>query len=316
MIDRNYNRVDAIIEIATLYYIDGKKQQEIADIFSTTRSNIAKILKQAVAQGIVKIQIVNPSSNIVNLSRRMVEKFPIKKAIIAPTGIDYKETLSSVGYAAAKYLQQNLKDELNIGIGWGTTLYQMVDQFIDSSVKNGSVVQMHGGMGARDLVVDGYELASSLARKMHTPAYYISAPLIVQSKEAKEILMNDKSISGALKLGRSVDIAFMGIGTTEPELNALLRAGLIDKNTANFLINQGAVGMICGQFFDIAGNLIDNEINDCIIGIKASELKSLKNVIGLACGEKKVEALLGAINGGFLDVVITDEQVAKKLLEK
>ncbi|NCU27970.1 sugar-binding transcriptional regulator, partial [Candidatus Nomurabacteria bacterium] len=144
--------------------------------------------------------------------------------------------------------------------------------------------------------------------------HYIQAPLIVRSKEVKEILIKETNISKAIELCRNVDIAFLGIGTTDPDLNALLRAGFIDEKEAKKLRSQGAVGMICGQFYTIDGDLLDTDINERVIGLKATELQYIDTVIGLACGEKKTEAIFGALKGKYLNAIITDEIVAKKLL--
>lgn len=315
MIDKYYNRTDVLIEIATLYYIEGKTQQRIAEVFSTTRSNVAKLLKQALDLGIVEIKIANPATSMVHLASNLIEKFSLKKAIVVPSEMNYQETLVSVGKAAAGFLAKCLNTKITIGISWGTTIYQMVDQFPESTLTSAAVVQLHGGVGSRNVVVDGYEVSSALSRKLHCDAYYIQAPLIVHSKEAKEILVKDKNIARGLEMSKDVDIAFLGIGTTDPELNALLRAGFIDQEEAQSLRAQGAVGMVCGQFYDLEGNLLDAEVNERVIGIPAKDLGSIDTVVGLACGIKKAEAIYGALKGNYLNAIITDESVAKRLLE-
>ena len=45
-------------------------------------------------------------------------------------------------------------------------------------------------------------------------------------------------------------------------------------------------------------------------------MKKLDNVIGVAGGESKENAILAVLQGGYLDVLITDEDTAAHLLDK
>ena len=58
-------------------------------------------------------------------------------------------------------------------------------------------------------------------------------------------------------------------------------------------------------------------IHDRRIGIDLSDLKYIPKVVGVAGGLHKVPAILGALRGGFLDVLVTNaEQLAAvRLLE-
>ena len=44
-------------------------------------------------------------------------------------------------------------------------------------------------------------------------------------------------------------------------------------------------------------------------------LKRVKVVVGVAGGKEKTEAILGALRGEYIDVIITNEGVARKLIE-
>jgi lsr operon transcriptional repressor len=75
------------------------------------------------------------------------------------------------------------------------------------------------------------------------------------------------------------------------------------------------VGDILGQFFDADGNVVDLPIHDRRIGIELSDLARIPKVVGVAGGLRKAEAILGALHGGFLNVLVTNELVALRLLE-
>ena len=78
---------------------------------------------------------------------------------------------------------------------------------------------------------------------------------------------------------------------------------------------SGAQGDILLHFFDQDGKQIESQINDRLVGISIKELKELNNVVGVAAGESKVEAIRAALKGGYLDIIITDEATAAGILE-
>jgi hypothetical protein len=61
------------------------------------------------------------------------------------------------------------------------------------------------------------------------------------------------------------------------------------------------VGDILGQFFDASGDVVDLPIHDRRIGIELADLRRIPKVVGVAGGEHKAEAILGALHGGFAD---------------
>jgi lsr operon transcriptional repressor len=91
--------------------------------------------------------------------------------------------------------------------------------------------------------------------------------------------------------------------------------GYLNADDARGLRERGVVGDILGQFFDADGNVVELPIHDRRIGIDLSDLVHIRKVVGVAGGLHKAEAILGALHGGFLDVLVTNELVAIRLLE-
>jgi len=52
------------------------------------------------------------------------------------------------------------------------------------------------------------------------------------------------------------------------------------------------------------------------IGLSLDQLRGMPNVVAVAGGREKAEAVLGAIRGGYLKVLVTDETTAEELLAK
>jgi DNA-binding transcriptional regulator LsrR (DeoR family) len=51
-----------------------------------------------------------------------------------------------------------------------------------------------------------------------------------------------------------------------------------------------------------------------VIGIEATDLRAVDRVIGIAGGKKKLSAILAALRGDWLDVLITDRRTAEGLI--
>ena len=52
-----------------------------------------------------------------------------------------------------------------------------------------------------------------------------------------------------------------------------------------------------------------------MIGLSLEDIKKAENVICVAGLEMKAEAILGAVRGGYIDTLITDENAARKMIE-
>jgi DNA-binding transcriptional regulator LsrR (DeoR family) len=59
---------------------------------------------------------------------------------------------------------------------------------------------------------------------------------------------------------------------------------------------------------------VHTPIEDRLISTPLDQLKAMPNVIGLAAGTDKIEAIRAVLRGGYLDILITDEPTANLLL--
>ena len=89
----------------------------------------------------------------------------------------------------------------------------------------------------------------------------------------------------------------------------------MNADDVRILAEHKIVGDILGQFFDANGVVADLPLHDRRIGIELSDLKQIPKVVGVAGGMHKAEAILGALRGGYLDVLVTNEIAAIRLLE-
>jgi DNA-binding transcriptional regulator LsrR (DeoR family) len=111
-------------------------------------------------------------------------------------------------------------------------------------------------------------------------------------------------------------------GLMRPKALAVLRgADLIvhagdigSPNVLQALQQLGAVGDINLRYFNKYGQQIASDLDDRVIGLSLEEIHAINIVIGVAGGAAKVSAILGALRGNLINVLVTDQQTAVSIL--
>ena len=306
-------------EAAHLYYDLGKKQSEVAKVMGITRSGVSRLLTEARRRGIVEIVVHSPSNTSKELEDALAGLFGLKDVrVLIRRGKDDGEMLSELGVAAARYFLGILEDGHMIGISWGTALRHMLDALRSSpsgTFANSKVVQLIGGTGAEHASVVGPLLAPMLANKLGCSCHYLHAPLIMEHEHSRKTILMERSIRETMELGRSADIALVGIGSTRQEIYNPLRLGYVSEREMSDILAAGGVGLVCGRHYSLDGAELKTGLNERVIGITLSSLADIPWVIGVAGGEIKGESILGALLGRYVNVLITDDVAARRVLE-
>lgn len=305
-----------LVKVSSMYYHDGLTQAQIAQKLGVSRPVISKLLQRAKDEGIVKIYIKDESVHTVELERQLEQYFGLSDAVVVPNnGLSEEMAKREVGQAGASYISNNIKDVKSIGISWGETLAHLVQEYPYERRENVTVVPLEGGMGVKQVQIHANQLANDLAKKLQSTCTYLYAPAIVETEELKERLMGMEDVQTVLEIGRNVDVALIGIGN--PYANStLMRLGYLQEHDLTQLREVGTIGDIGFRFFDENGVPINDSLNTKVIGITLAEFQKIKKVIAVVEGQHKVESILGALKGKFIDVLITDELTASAIIKK
>jgi DNA-binding transcriptional regulator LsrR (DeoR family) len=273
------------------------------------------LLKEARERRIVEIFIRHPLGRDARLERRLVERFGLRTAgVVQAVPGDPQSTLDQTALVAGKTLDSYLADAQVLGISWGTTMYAIAQAFDPQRRYDVEVVQMMGGVGSTDPVVDGPAIAQRLALALTNRYRYLHAPLIVDTPATAQALLAQRNIAETLSIVAQADVALVGIGAVEPSVSSLMRAGYLKPEEFHAIRAAGVVGDLCGRHFDIAGQPAAPEIDSRLITITLDQLARIPMVMGVACGAAKARAILGALRGGYLDMLITDSVAAEAVL--
>lgn len=309
-------REDFLAQVASMYYEENLTQVEIARQIGGSRSTVSRLLNEARQSGIVEITIHRAWRRETDLEHRLKGVFDVyDTAVVKTESRSAEETLKGLGEVAARFVDSNLREGSILGISWGTAVHSTVQALKPEKQIPINVVQMIGAVGLGDPMIDGPDLARFLANKYGGEYHYLHAPLVVESEEVQLAFHQESRIQSTLTLARKSEVALVGIGTVHPQESSLKRAGYLDETDLDELRFQGAVGDICARYYDALGRNSDIELNRRIVGIELEELRKIERVIAVAGGEVKAEAILGALRGGYVDVLVTDDKAAERIID-
>ncbi len=310
---KNFKRQRLLVQIAKLYYEEGYGQERIAAVLNLSRPYVSKLLNAAREEGIVRIQVIDPLNIESSLEKEFRQRFGLLKAVIIPREED-GERLRHVGEAAARYLNEIIEDGSVIGTSWGGTIYECSKALIPRKDLNNVVsVQLCGGVSDVSQTVYDSPIADNFSMILGASSYMLPVPAVVDSREISEILRKDGNIAKVFQRGLDADIALFTAGTFG-QRSALYRAGYLKDSDLLKLKQRGAVGDICSHVINIEGKICDTDLDDRTMAIPLESIKKKKYRIGVAQGFSKAKALCGALRGGIINVLITNEETAEKIL--
>ncbi|MBF0900170.1 MAG: sugar-binding transcriptional regulator [Atopobium sp.] len=290
---------------AWYYYMEDNTQAQIAEVMGVSRAKVIRLLEEARAQGIVQFSFRKNDSQRVSAEQLLIDRFGLKDAFVVPTPLDGSAINQSIAQGAAHYVSDHLREDGYLNIGYGDTVSRMLGFLAKNREESLNVVSLTGGVS--------YYLPSvgTTAYSMHL--FLTPSPLVVSSRQVRDALLDEKSLQDVSTMTEYADMSVVGIGAAV-EGATVLRNGILNEGELTVLKMQGAVGDVLNHFMDKDGNLIQTEIEDRVISTDLDKLRQLKNVVGVAGGKDKVMAIKAVLNGGYLNVLITDSDTAAELL--
>ncbi len=308
------DRVDLLADVAEMYFLKGNTQAQIAKKIGVTRSMISRMLTESRDAGIVNIQINRPIKEDRNLARVLCERYKLIQARVIENGRS-TNLLSCLGKVASKVLVDQLKPGFILGTSWGTAISATVEELsLDRFIKNIKIAQLLGALGARIKDYDGHGIIRRLEEKLGGDGIYLNAPFLVENQSIAKSLLENKSIQEALAFGKKADVALLGVGSADPVNSSYYLSGYVKKEEMLAVQETGAVGDVCGRFFDIGGNNAAIEFQAGLIGIPVNNLKAIPIRIGVAGGAEKVKPILGALRGGYINILVADATTVRAVL--
>jgi DNA-binding transcriptional regulator LsrR (DeoR family) len=308
---------DLISRVLNLYYVDELTQAEVGRRLGLSTAKVNRLLQQARQQGMVEITIRTPLQHLFDMEYRLKAIFGIQEAVVIPRiAEDVNTYVHNLGRAGANYLLDHLQDGDIIGVGGGTGVHSVVRALESPRTYDVKVVPVLGGVQGR-VTTDVNYLASQLAERLGGTAYRLHAPAFIDTQEHRDMLLSVGPIKEILDIARQARIALMGVGTLAPEKSRFVEFTALSAMDMERIVKVcGGAGEIGAYVYDIEGRPCADQYAERVVGLTLQELKQIPFVIGVAATAEKALPLYGALRGGYLHTLITDEAAAQGVLER
>jgi len=312
--EESWEAEEQLLRVAWYYYVDQLTQDEISKRLSVSRASAGRLLERCRQAGIVRFTINSEFYESFHVGRQLKEKFGLREALVPPMlEVDAQEQSrvnARLGRGGAQYLQSHLKPGDVLAMGWGDTVQQTMNALHPDAIARVSTVTLTGGVGA---YINTLRRVRG-DRENGLVDAILPTPIVASSEELAAALRAEAAVQSVLDISRSADHAVVGIGAVVGQVT-LAQVGYASQEELDAGAAAGAVGDILGVFYDSHGQVVDLPIHRRRIGIELDDLRAIPNVVGVAGGMSKFDAILGALRGGLLDVLVTTENVARALLE-
>lgn len=313
--ETHIENLNMLYQAANLYYEQQFNQQKIADRLGISRPGVSRLLQKARDVGIVRIQVVDPNTNISYLENQLIEFYNLRKVILIPGHEMNPARLNqNLGSAVCDYLHKICDHQTTLAISWGSTMQAVSLALKPMAYRDMTVVQLNGGVSGAQYDTHAAEIVQRVGQRCNAIPYLLQLPAVVSAQSVKDAVLSDRNIAKTLQLANSANIAVFTIGSFGNN-SALVKAEYLEKNDVSFLIENGAVGDVCSRIFDANGQIVSEELNNRTIGVELSNISNKAYSIAVAAGQDKVPAIQGALRGGLFNVLVTDEWTGGTLLE-
>lgn len=303
-----------LTSVARMYYIDGLGQSEIANICGVSRSTVSRLLSTARNRGVVRISVDDFDPRDAGLEHQLCLRFGLRRAIvIRDMGGTVANIRRTIGYFAASFVASWLAGSRTIGVAGGRAVGEVI-HFMQPHTAgvDTRVVQLMGTIGSTPSRIDASELSRMMAHRFRGTCFTVNAPAFVEGVQMRDLFLSHSQIMSVRSMFPSLDTALVGIGTLEESV--FVERGVLTPADLEELRQGGAVGEICGRFFDIAGWEIRSARGDRVVSIDLDVLRSGPEVIAVTNGASRRTAVLAAIEGNLIHSLVIDSGGARALL--
>ena len=287
--------------MARLFYLENKSKIEIAEEFGISRFKVARMLENAIRDGLIRLEIHLPAELDADLSDALRTRFDLTRAIVftspaqGPDGEGPAPVTHRLGAVAADLLTEIVTEGDVLGLVWGPEIEAMCPEL--TALPRCTVVQLSGVAPLRPIDVNAVEAVRRTAFVARGIAYPIYAPLLLPDGAAARMLRQQPGIAEAIG-----------------QFNRVTKAVITVPAYFNDAQRQGGCAEIAGHLLDAEGRIVAPQLSERIIAVGLEELRQVPDVVLLADGAKRAAATSAALKTGLFNGIVTDATVAEHLL--
>ncbi len=313
--------------IARRFHLEGRSKTEIAEETGLSRFKVARILDEAHRLGLVQVSVRLPARIEPDLSRRVGERFGLNRAVVVEGPADSPAdspasspasslagsaaaTREDLGRVTAQLLGELVEDHDVLGLTCSRTVALTTQQLV--RLARCPVVQLSGTLAGPDVEAGSVESVRRAAHIGGGKAFPIYAPMVLPDAASARSLAGQRDIRQTLEQIDRVTVATVAVGGWSAGLSTVWDTiGPEDRST----VAGAAVGEIAGRLFDARGTAIDSPVEDRVLGATLNQYRKIPEVIAIAYGELRADAVRAVLRGRVLNSLVCDDALARALLD-
>ena len=301
-------------QAARLYFDRQQSKVDIAAALGISRFRVARLISQALDDGLVRIEYCNVAPADRSLAAAIEAHYDLDLCVVAGGS-----SLTDVAREAAAMVDGLLGPGDVVGIAWGTTLGEVVSAMPARREPSVAVVQLAGNAVGFDRAHDPAELARLLAERWGAGHHPLFAPAFVDGADVRDALLRQPDVAPTVALFERLTMAIVGIGAFGGTLrdpaggSSLVRSGALPAEVVDELVRDGVVGDVLLHPVTADGRFPATALAARAVGISVEGLREVPRVIAVAVGAAKSDAIRGALRSGLVRILVTDVAAAQAI---
>jgi DNA-binding transcriptional regulator LsrR (DeoR family) len=296
--------------VARRHYLGGESKVDIAAALGISRFKVARLLDLAHELGIVRIEIARDEVVDLELSERLREDWGLRHcAVVLGHGAD-PVARGELGRTAAELLCEVVTDKDVLGLPWARSVSDMI--LAIEACPAIPVVQLSGSLVVPAETTSPVDIVGRIARVAGGDAKLFYAPLVLDDAESAAVMRRQPSIAKAMAAATRVTIAVAGIGAWSAGQSTVFDT--ISPEDRVEASAAGVIGEVMGIYFGANGQDVPTRLTERMVTLSAAQLRGIPEVIGIARGEAKAAAVMGAVRASMLKSLVIDTEIAHAML--
>src|SRR5262249_10322621 len=261
------------------------------------------------------------------LETALVQRFGLRDAVVVSSGgrADVREEL---GVAAAAYFEKITAHGMRVGLSCGFTLYQTVHALRERRLRDLILYPLSGESTLKLVDISPNTLVGMAAAKYrpHVTAYALPVQHLQSRRQLlreRRRLLKDPETRHIYAGAQDVDVALVGIGFIGEQTPGFCALAEAYGGSVKRLRQVGVVGASNDPPSGGEGRMVERPelraLAQRVLAVDGPRLQALSRrddrwVVAVAGGAGKLDAVRGALRGRFMNVLVTDQDVAAALL--
>ena len=301
--------------VATMHFVDRRSNFKISRDLGISRFRVARFLEQSVVSGTVKTRVAFQGAVDLTLSERLKSTYGLESARVSDQTGEDRWRAVGVSYLAIRLVSDLLTDGARLGLSWGRTLESVTEfaSHLTLDLPKVDVVQLVGGVTSNSGGLEASDLVRRFALLTRGQGVVLNSPFLVPTSEVAQGLRSESSISAALTVGASTDVALFSVGAWKSGQSMLWK--LLSDEDRLLGERAGVTADVCGSLITATGEVVAGDLSERIMAIGADALYRVPRRVAVVLGTDKTDALQSALKSGLITDLVVEANTARSLLQ-